>query len=125
MFTIGKTFKFNSAHFLPGHKKCGKVHGHTYHLTVEISADLVRSTGMVLDLHLLSQIVNSVIKPLDHDCINEILPEMLNPTCENLAEFLQQRIYKKVSKLLLRPLRGITVRVKIQEGDGGYAIYES
>ena len=49
--TIWKTFTFDSAHWLPkvpvGHK-CGRVHGHTYQLTVYVTGEPDES-GMIID----------------------------------------------------------------------------
>lgn len=31
---------FSAAHFIPGHPKCGKLHGHNYHLKVMVTSEL-------------------------------------------------------------------------------------
>ena len=35
------------AHFLPGHHKCGALHGHTYRVEVTIEGE--NKTGMIVD----------------------------------------------------------------------------
>lgn len=110
---IGKTFKFEAAHHLPGHKKCGRKHGHTYKVTVEVEGSIQNDTGMVMDLNHLGQLVNSIICNFDHDDLNSIFQI---PTCEIMA----QAIYDML-RVHLPP--GVDLcMVQLQEGEGGYAI---
>lgn len=107
---IGKTFKFDSAHFLPGHPKCGATHGHTWFVEVMIKGWLNPDTGMVVDLHEFSDDVNRIIEGLDHTLINNKIKDI--PTCENIALFIKNMLnidYEVHS-------------VKVQEGTGGFAI---
>lgn len=113
---LGKTFKIDAAHFLPNHEgKCKNTHGHTWTVTVEVSGPLQKegpACGMVMDLKDLSEIVHLVLDRLDHKLINSIVE---NPTCENLAFWLQEQIQNGLP-------RGVDVNmVTVQEGDGGYA----
>jgi len=121
MLWVGKSFKFDAAHFLPDHPKCGKVHGHTYHIDVEVRCEYNPETGMCIDLGDLTKIVNKIISKFDHSVLNDHLPIT---TCENIAKHITHNVYRKV-KLLVKPTStGLGVRVKVQEGDGGYAIHE-
>ena len=109
---VGKSFKFDSAHYLPGHNKCGEIHGHTYTLEVRVKGE-VNKDGMVMDLHELKEIIERIIKPFDHQLLNEFIS---NPTCENLSWL----IFKAVKSELAE---GLTLEsIKVQEGGGGYAI---
>jgi 6-pyruvoyltetrahydropterin/6-carboxytetrahydropterin synthase len=112
---IGKTFKFEAAHFLPGHAKCGRVHGHTYKLTVEVS-DRVYPSGMVMDLHDLSDLVGSVINTWDHSHLNELFSQ---PTCEILVEAIWNGLIEALVTNFLDP--NILYSIQLQEGEGGYA----
>lgn len=82
---IMREYKFDSAHHLPevepGHK-CGRVHGHTYVLTVVVAGPVGTRTGWVMDFAELDLIVNPLVKVWDHHDLNEIT---VNPTAENLA----------------------------------------
>ncbi len=115
---VGKTFKFDSAHYLPHYEgKCKEMHGHTWHVTVEISGPLqVKGPhrGMVMDLNLLKDVVEKVISKWDHQVLNNFLE---CPTCEVLAG----EIYKEIQENLPESIYGKTV--KVQEGEGGYAIF--
>lgn len=107
---IGKTFTFESAHCLPGHEKCGQVHGHTYTLTVEVIGDPDPETGMVVDFHALSDRVKAVTSKLDHKYLNDVVTVL--PTCEELAELILDLL-----ELDVPGLHSVT----LQEGEGGYA----
>ena len=44
---LGITEFIDCAHFLPGHPKCGQIHGHTYRVEVVIEGQ--NTGGMILD----------------------------------------------------------------------------
>lgn len=114
---VGKEFHFDAAHFIPLHKKCGEVHGHTWKVLVEVKGE-VQENGMVLDLNILSKIVEGIIKTFDHKLINDVVSFI--PTCENLSDFFVSRIYVHLGAEGIKLPKSI--RVKVQEGEGGYAI---
>lgn len=111
---IGRTFKFDAAHFLPGHPKCGAVHGHTWKVDVVIEGYTQTVTGMVLDFHILKEIVAPIIKEHDHTALNDLYPL---PTVENLAK----SVCRQIAKDLVGRENVFGVRATIQEGDGGWA----
>lgn len=82
MFTITKEFTFEAAHLLNGHPKCGRLHGHSYRVIVELQAsqllvagDSANSEGMVRDYAELDRIKKFIDDHLDHKLLvgNEIL----------------------------------------------------
>ena len=91
---IFKQFTFDSAHFLPqvpdGHK-CKEIHGHTYHLTVYIDGDLVDKLNWVMDFADIKDIIDPIIKRIDHKLLNNI-PGLENPTCEAIAIWIWNEI---------------------------------
>ena len=93
---VSKVFSFDSAHFLPSyHGKCETLHGHTYRLVVTV-AGVPDAEGMVIDFILLKKIVQEeVLSVLDHSLLNDILPQ---PTAENIAKWVWQRISEKVRR---------------------------
>jgi 6-pyruvoyltetrahydropterin/6-carboxytetrahydropterin synthase len=109
---IGKQFKIDAAHYLPGHETCGEVHGHTYTITVQVEGPSI--DGFVMDLHTLTTIVRKVIDPLDHKLLNNYISF---PSCEKMAE----HIAYELSFALPPPIR--QVKVNVQEGTGGWAKY--
>ena len=54
----------DSAHYLPGHGKCGKVHGHTYKVEIVIEGDK-KESGMVMDFYDIKKIVKEVMAEYD------------------------------------------------------------
>lgn len=116
---IGKEYKFSAAHYLPGHPKCGVMHGHTYTVIVEIEADL-NSVGVILDFGELNRIMDNVLVYLDHRCLNDALGEDIIPTCEQLTLWIIDRLINK-EKLDTYIINGKFLTITVREGEGGYA----
>lgn len=102
---IWKDFSFEAAHWLPnvpkGHK-CGRLHGHSYKVRVEIEGEPDES-GMVLDFAEVKRAWKHLDDTLDHRCLNDILP---NPTSENLSEW----VFNTLSPLLDWRVSAVEVR---------------
>lgn len=47
---LGIIEHIDSAHFIPGHKTCEKMHGHTYKIEVKIEGTKDKS-GMIIDFY--------------------------------------------------------------------------
>ena len=86
-------FRYESAHQLPkvppGHQ-CGRMHGHSYHLTVTVAGP-IQDDGFVIDFADVKDIVGALIKRFDHYCLNDI-PGLENPTVENQLVWLWQSL---------------------------------
>ncbi|MFM6948632.1 MAG: 6-pyruvoyl trahydropterin synthase family protein [Aquirufa sp.] len=70
-------------------------HGHNYELIIQISGTINPETGYVIDMKLVSDIVQTeVIKKLDHKNLNLDVPEFanLNPTAENIAVVIYNKL---------------------------------
>jgi 6-pyruvoyltetrahydropterin/6-carboxytetrahydropterin synthase len=96
---IWKSFTFSAAHHLPNVKpghKCGAVHGHTYTVVVELTGDVSVDAGWVRDFGDISGAVQSVLLALDHRDLNEVVA---NPTAENLAMWIRDRLRAKLPEL--------------------------
>ncbi|MHA1697607.1 MAG: 6-pyruvoyl trahydropterin synthase family protein [Promethearchaeota archaeon] len=61
----GPGYKFSSAHFIQGHVKCGKIHGHNFHVNVSVEGKLGQN-GFVIDFITLKGMIKDIIEPLDH-----------------------------------------------------------
>lgn len=98
---IFKEFTFEAAHRLPnvpeGHK-CSRLHGHSFRVEVHVSGDLDPQMGWVMDFSDIKEVVKPVIKELDHYYLNEI-EGLENPTSENVAKWLWQRLQTKLPLL--------------------------
>ncbi|AAB90801.1 conserved hypothetical protein [Archaeoglobus fulgidus DSM 4304] len=105
---IGISTSFSAAHSIPGHKKCGKVHGHNFKVEVEISGK-VKENGMVMDFFDLKRIVNEVVAKFDHTLLNE---QIEIPTSENIC----LRIFSELAE------KGLNVRrVRVAENEDKWA----
>lgn len=100
---------FSAAHQLHGYKgQCGRLHGHTWKIRVEVETDVIDEIGIGIDFKLLKANTHSVIEKLDHEHINEIPPfDQENPTAENLAKY----IYRNVAKTLPEQVHMVQVIV--------------
>jgi 6-pyruvoyltetrahydropterin/6-carboxytetrahydropterin synthase len=86
-------FSYEAAHRLPlvppGHK-CGRMHGHSYHLSVTVRGP-VCDDGFVIDFADVKQAVEPLIAQLDHHTLNNI-DGLENPTVEHQLVWLWERI---------------------------------
>ena len=91
---IFKRFTFEAAHRLPnvpeGHK-CARLHGHSYSVEVHVSGEPDAQLGWIMDFADLAEVVNPVIRLLDHYYLNDI-DGLSNPTSENIARWLWQKL---------------------------------
>jgi len=104
---IGKHFDFESAHQLKGsiYGKCQNLHGHRYHLIVEIEGE-VDQHGWVCDFAEIEEVVKKlIIDKFDHKNLNDHFEVS---TVENIAKFVFETIDKelkastyRLSKVLL------------------------
>jgi 6-pyruvoyltetrahydropterin/6-carboxytetrahydropterin synthase len=93
--SIARTYVVQAAHHLPnvphGHK-CGRLHGHTYEIEVEVEGPVDPTLGWVLDFAFLDVIVDQlIVRSLDHRYLNEI-EGLENPTSEVIAWWIWQRL---------------------------------
>jgi 6-pyruvoyltetrahydropterin/6-carboxytetrahydropterin synthase len=91
---LERTFRFESAHFLPkvpaGHK-CARMHGHSYQVDIIIEGEINPDLGWLIDFAEIDDKVSPLIKKLDHQILNEI-EGLGNPTSELLAVWLWERV---------------------------------
>ena len=83
-------------------------HGHNYELVVKLVGVPDKETGYVMDLKLLSDLINeSVIEKFDHKNLNEDCVEFksLNPTAENIAIVIYNILRPRIDKALDLQLR--------------------
>jgi len=57
--------KFSASHFLPGHERCGRLHGHTYAICVRLEGQ-TNEMGYVADFFDIKNIIKGIIEKLDH-----------------------------------------------------------
>lgn len=85
--TISKAFDFDAAHWLPGvpeGHKCGKMHGHTYRVEVQLRGSTGVASGWLLDYADVAAAWKPLHAKLDHKVLNDVFG-LENPTTEILA----------------------------------------
>jgi 6-pyruvoyltetrahydropterin/6-carboxytetrahydropterin synthase len=116
---VSRRESFNAAHQLrdPGltdtenlrlYGKCANLHGHNYALEVVVGGQIDSSTGYVVDLkHLADIIERRIIRDVDHRNLNTDVPwlEGRIPTAENLALACWERIRPELPDGSLRSVR--------------------
>ena len=60
--------KFSASHFIPGHAKCGRLHGHSYTLHLVLYGEKA-DDGMVMDFVDLKKALRKIVDELDHRVI--------------------------------------------------------
>ena len=85
--------------------KCNNAnyHGHNYELIVKVIGEPDPETGFVIDLKLLSEVIEeSVLNRFDHKNLNLDLEEFtkVNPTAENIAIVIYRMLREKLNPAL-------------------------
>lgn len=107
--TIGRSYRFESAHFLPkvpdGHR-CKNLHGHNYRVEIVLAGE-VDATGFVMDFGEIDTLMAPLLKQVDHTLLNEVAG-LENPTAEIIAAWFLARL-------------PMAARVRIWENDDCWA----
>ncbi len=88
--------------------KCVNLHGHNYMLDVTVTGDTDRSTGYVMDLKRLSDLIgDAIIQHVDHRNLNTDVPWLAGriPTAETLAVAFWERLEPYLPGGALRSVR--------------------
>jgi 6-pyruvoyltetrahydropterin/6-carboxytetrahydropterin synthase len=89
---LGITDHVDCAHFLPGHAKCGQLHGHTYRIELVIEGEA--SGGMIVDFAELKSTTRNVLAQYDHRNWNDFLDF---PSVENICGLLHRQLAEKIA----------------------------
>ncbi|MBQ6218418.1 MAG: 6-pyruvoyl tetrahydropterin synthase family protein [Methanosphaera sp.] len=149
---IHTNLRFSAAHMVIGHKSCGKIHGHSYIVDVEVDGERSGQFGFVIDFKILKDITRSICKTLDHrvlipvdspdlevtyedentieftvlNCLEYKLPKsdvVLLPIPSTTAESLSVYITEKVVEQLEDTNTLNYIEVQVNEGIGQGASY--
>ncbi len=98
---IYKKFKIEAAHLLPNvppTHKCGRLHGHSFQITVHVTGEMGSQTGWVIDFADIKKAFAPLYEQLDHHYLNEI-EGLENPTSEHLAKWIWHRLKPTLPEL--------------------------
>ncbi len=99
MFVLKIVTDFASAHSLrnyPG--DCSRLHGHNWQVEVMVGSKELNNNGIVIDFRDIKKQTKIVVKRLDHQYLNKIVPfDKLNPTSENLAKYFFDEVGRLIN----------------------------
>ena len=84
---LGVIDYIDCAHFIPGHDKCGQLHGHTYKVEVVIEGE--NRSGMIIDFSELKKSIKKGLSHFDHKMLNDLIEY---PSVENICEAVKERL---------------------------------
>jgi 6-pyruvoyltetrahydropterin/6-carboxytetrahydropterin synthase len=119
---------FSAAHMLKeADGSCEKLHGHNFTVEVSICSATLNDGGILIDFRILKQWTGEILKQFDHKNLNEISCFCgLDPSAENVAKFIYDRISEKITKGNLNVSR-VTVweseDARVSYYGNGYARY--
>ena len=94
-------------------------HGHNYEIEVKVTGELAPDTGFVIDLKMLSDIVqDNILEKFDHKNLNLDVKEFknLNPTAENIVIVIYNILRDKIDK-------NLDLQVRLYETPRNFAEY--
>ena len=94
-------------------------HGHNYELEVKVVGEPDPQTGYVMDLKLLSELIQSeVLEKFDHKNLNldTVYFKELNPTAENIAQVIYRILREKLDP-------GFDLQVRLYETERNFVEY--
>ena len=116
---IYKEFSFEAAHLLPnvpeGHK-CGRLHGHTFYVKVEVEGKPDEHTGWVMDFADIKAKFQPIYDQLDHYYLNDI-EGLENPTSEVLAQWIWKELKPELPTLSSIEVKETCTSGCIYQGD--------
>lgn len=97
MFEIKVKATFSAAHNLRNYRgKCEHLHGHNWAIEALFTFRSLDADGMAIDFRDARGMLKDAIEDLDHSYLNEHASfRKTNPTSENIAKFIYDRIKKK------------------------------
>jgi len=76
---------------VPDGHKCGRLHGHSFKVTIYVSGEVGSESGWIMDFGEVKKIFRTIYEQLDHHYLNEI-EGLENPTSEVLVRWIWTRL---------------------------------
>jgi 6-pyruvoyltetrahydropterin/6-carboxytetrahydropterin synthase len=103
--------RFSSCHIIPGHPKCGRLHGHSYAASAKFRGEVAGPDGMLIDFHDAKRALREVCEALDHRVLIPMEREDVKVVVagDNLDIRIQNKAYSlPKDDVLLMPLPAVT-----------------
>lgn len=120
MYEISVISSFSAAHRLRDYQgNCVNLHGHNWEVCAVLQSENLDEQGICIDFRDVKGTLNSILDEFDHSDINEH-PDFtkLNPTSENLAKYIYERLQGELQNVDAR-----VVRVEVAENANSRAAY--
>ena len=120
MYELKIITQFAAAHHLENfYGKCEALHGHNWKVEVFLAGPRLDEAGLLMDFGQIKARTNALLEEIDHKYLNELEPfRELNPSSENLARYLFERLAAALNR------EGVRVaRVNVWESDSSCASY--
>ena len=120
MYEVKIITSFSAAHRLENFNgKCEALHGHNWKVEVFLRGEKLNETGLLMDFGVVKAHTRELLEEVDHKYLNELSAfSQQNPSSENLATFLFQRLAAVLNQ------DGVKVsRVDVWESDTSCASY--
>jgi len=107
LYQITVETTFSASHQLRGYKgEIEPLHGHNFRVEASVIARRLDELGLGMDFLELERELKEILAPYDHRHLNELAPfDDLNPTTENMARWLYEKLEERLSPLGLRVRR--------------------
>ena len=118
MHQIEAEFTFAAAHRLPRYNgKCFNLHGHNYRFQVAVRGEADPYSGMLIDFVDIERAVkDQVLDKVHHTNLNDFIE---NPTAENIAVWIWQRLEGKLRGLAEVRLWEVPTSCVVYRGPSG------
>lgn len=120
MYELTVESSFSAAHRIrsyPG--DCEHLHGHNWKVEVTVTSQDLDELGIAIDFRVLKEKTEKILMEFDHTNLNEIPAfENVNPTCENIARYLYDRLSNIINNSRVR-----VSKVRVWESPGSCASY--
>jgi len=114
---------FSASHLLRGYRgDCARLHGHNWKVELHLQCSELNEIGIAIDYKVLKEALKEALSMWDHYHLNDIPPfDTINPSSENVARVLYDRMAKKINGERIRISRIIiaetcTTRVAYSPG---------
>lgn len=93
---IHANLRFSSAHMIPCHQFCGGIHGHSYHVDVQVEGERGGKFGFVVDFKKVKELTREICKELDHKLLIPLNSEEIEfKNIDGSVEFsIEEKEYK-------------------------------
>lgn len=118
MFELSVEREFCAAHAIVVRGEREPVHGHNWHVRVEIAGEALDEDGLLCDFHEIERQLDRILTPFHNRDLNATPPfDTLNPTAEHVAMHLARSLAPQLPPgVMLR-------RVSVSEAPGCRATY--